>query len=283
MKIFNIGLLTLAAMTLATGSASADGAGPWSAIASHLDQSSSTPTVAQVIGDGPNWTFSASGPGDAEHPSRGTVSASTAPGAALTSLEGYSITLSNPVSANPTEDSGFFLDTLSKFQSKTGLMSGNYIATFKESTGFPDSTVIGGILVIDIVIDYPTLPDDVYTDSINFGTSDCPYYQDICKTSRTFGLKEVPTSITVSMELGTRFPGGLNQAPHDYQGQLALAFGEILPCGDVFCLTPVTYTSAFAGVPEPATWALMLGGFAGLACAGHFRARRGRCRVAASS
>jgi hypothetical protein len=276
MKIFTIGLLTLAATTLATGPTSAGGSGPWSAIASHLDQSSSTPTIAKVIGDGPNWTFTASGPGDAEHLSKGTVSASTAPGKALTSLEGYSITLTNPVSSNPTEDSGSFLDTLTKFQSKTGVMSGEYIATFKESTGLPDSTVIGGSLVVEIVIQYPSLPNDSYFDSINFGTSDCPYFPDVCETSRTFGLKEVPTSITVSMAMGTRFPGGLNQAPHDYEGKLALAFGEILPCGSAYCVTPVPYSSAFAGVPEPATWALLLGGFAGLAFAGNSRAHRRR-------
>lgn len=272
MKLPQIGLMA-ALVAGAAGSAHA-AKGPWSATASHLGQSSSTPIVATVTGNGSgDGTYTGSGP-SAERLSRGTVSASSTTGRAMTSLEGYSIKLINPITSEPAENSGFFLDTLTDFDSKTGLMSGSYEAIFLESTGVPDSTVVGGGLAIMLLIDYANHDDVTFNDVINFGTSDCPYVGNECRTSRTFSLLEVPTSITVSMGLSSRYGGGVNRAPHDYQAELNLAFSEFLPCGGAgatFCATPVAYQSAFAAVPEPATWALMIMGFG---CAGAALRRR---------
>ena len=268
MNFMRHGTLVLAILA-ATGSATAGthGPGPWQATASHTDQSSSQAVVASVVGDGPsNGVFTATGPG-ATRPSRGAVSSSSTTGEALASLERYSITLVNPVAANPSEDSGSFLDTLTNFQSKTGVMSGSYTATFTESSGVTDSTVVvGGGLGVEITIHYAHFADVSFSDFIDFGKSDCPFVGDECRTARTFGFLEVPTSITVGMDLASRNPGGVNQAPHFYAATLELDFGEILPCGDgVFCTTPVAYDAAggpgSAGVvPEPATWNLILTG-----------------------
>jgi hypothetical protein len=205
-------------------------------------------------------------------------------GNAEASLENRSLKLA---SSQAGRQSASISDTLSDLQNQTNAVTLYYMAQWIPFAGF-DLTQPGnaGTISLDIEIFYPTLGQETMAGwTIDLKDTPCPYVNQDCRTSDLLLLKEIPDKVTYTFAM-TSYSGALVEEFQNYDANLKIGFGEILPCppGSPFfgvgrCVVPVSHQGGpgvggpngfwppIAQVPEPTSWSMMLAGFgaAGLA------------------